>query len=472
MLPLPKPGETSSNSQEPRIYGVGELVELVSRRLERAYPDVWVEGEVSNLRAPSSGHLYLTLKDTRGQISVVVFRSAARRVRFQLEDGQKLRMAGRLAIYGPQGRFQLTAERVEPAGVGALQLAQEQLRRKLEAEGLFALEHKRPLPPLPRRIAIITSPTGAAVRDVLRVLEHRFPLSVLIVPSAVQGREAPTELTRALQRADALKLDLIVLTRGGGSFEDLQAFSHEEVVRQIARCRTPVVSAVGHEVDVTLSDLVADSRAPTPTAAAELVAPTLSEVEQTVQQKSLRLQRAISHALQRHTLALERARYGLGAPQARIARGRQRVDELLLGAQLAARRRVRSKGDQLAALRLRLEAGRPSTRLARSRALLHEWESRLKVNINEHLTRRRAMLAKHAATLHALSPLAILARGYSVLRTEAGQIVADSRHVVVGEHLDVRLHRGVLGCRVVERHLPKDEDLEERATLDPPDSEG
>lgn len=466
-LPLPSPGEAAQQAKEPHIYGVGELVQLASRRLEQTFPDIWVEGEVSNLRSPSSGHVYLTLKDARAQLSVVVFRSTMRRIRFELEDGQLLRMAGRLAIYGPQGRFQLTAERVEPAGVGALQLAMEQLKRKLEAEGLFAAQRKKPLPPLPRRVALVTSPTGAAVRDILRVLEHRFPLSVLVCPSAVQGRDAPAELTRALARADALGVDLIILTRGGGSLEDLQAFNDEQVARQIARCLTPVVSAVGHEIDITISDLVADGRAPTPTAAAELVAPTLVEVEERLERERLRLQRGVSHVLQRHALALERARGRLGAPRARIDRGRQLLDELLVRAQLGARHGLRQRREKLAALRLRLETGRPSARLARDRALLGEWKNRLEQNIIEQLTRRRALLGETAATLHALSPLAVLARGYSVLRNEAGRVVANAGEVEVGEILDVRLHRGSLGCRVEERDLSNMPDPEQDPILDP-----
>jgi exodeoxyribonuclease VII large subunit len=259
---------------EPRALTVGELTREVKGLLEGKFPQVWVKGELSNVRAPSSGHLYFTLKDDDACIDAVLFRTEARRLRFTARDGLTVLARGRLSLYEPQGKYQVICDSLEPLGAGALQLALEELKEKLKAEGLFDRAKKRRLPFLPRRIAIVTSPSGAAVHDFIRVLHRRFPnLQVLVVPAKVQGEGAAQEIARAIGRASVQPLvDVVVVARGGGSAEDLWSFNEEVVARALAACPVPTVSAVGHEVDVTLADLVADVRAPTPTAAAELLA--------------------------------------------------------------------------------------------------------------------------------------------------------------------------------------------------------
>ena len=292
----------------PRTLTVSQLVRQASRQLEAKFGEVWVEGEVSNLSRPRSGHLYFTLKDDKAQLSVVMFRGHAGRLRFRIEDGQLLRCRGRLGIYDAQGRFQLTAEAAEPTGVGALQLAFEQLKAQLNKEGLFRARHKQRLPRLPRTIAVVTSPTGAAVRDVIRVLQRRCPVRVVVCPTKVQGDGAAAEVVAALGRADRLNADLIIVGRGGGSLEDLQAFNTELVARAIFAARTPVISAVGHEVDVTIADMVADLRAPTPTGAAELAVPVMTELRDQLAVERQRLHRGARHRLDSAALSMERLR--------------------------------------------------------------------------------------------------------------------------------------------------------------------
>ena len=466
------PAEPVEAPAEPHIYTVSELVQRISRQLEREYPQVWVEGEVSNLRVPSSGHAYFTLKDAGAQLSVTMFRSAISRLRFKLEDGQSLRLRGRLSIYEAQGKFQLLADLAEPCGLGALQLAFEQLKRRLEAEGLFEARHKKPLPLLPRTIAVVTSPTGAALQDILRVLHTRCPVRVVVCPTAVQGVEAPAELVAALGRADALGADLIICGRGGGSLEDLWAFNTEEVARAIFALRTPCISAVGHEVDVTISDWVADLRAPTPSAAAEMAVPVLAELEAQLEVLGVRLGRALRQRLTDANFALERALRRLGTPAQRLNRERQLVDEIAGRLEtLLARRLARQKGE-LGGLRLRLEAQQPRVRLARDRATLVEVAARLEAAAERALDPRRRRLeqlvaalelvgrrlleprrrrlGQLAASLDALSPLAVLGRGYSVVQDARGGVVREAGSLAVGEALSVRLHRGRLGCTVTE----------------------
>ncbi|MBN2106659.1 MAG: exodeoxyribonuclease VII large subunit, partial [Deltaproteobacteria bacterium] len=257
------------------IFTVAELTRHIRDTLESAYPDVWVEGEISNLRIPSSGHCYFTLKDEAAQLRVVMFRMQARLLRFTAEDGLKVICRGRINVYEQRGEYQLVADMLEPRGVGSLQLAFEQLKNRLAGEGLFAEERKKPLPFLPARIAVITSPTGAAVRDIIRIIHRRFPsVAILVVPVRVQGDEAPEEIARAIETVNQRGLgDVIIVGRGGGSLEDLWAFNTETVARAIAASALPVISAVGHETDTTIADFAADLRAPTPSAAAELVVP-------------------------------------------------------------------------------------------------------------------------------------------------------------------------------------------------------
>jgi len=446
--PEPEPGRPEPAVEEPTVYAVRQLVRLAARCVEERFALVWVEGEISNLRRPSSGHCYFTLKDAQAQLPIVIFRSAAQQLKFRLEDGQQLRCRGRLTIYEGYGRFQLTADHAEPVGQGALQLAFEQLRRRLEAEGLFDPRHKRALPLLPRTIAVVTSPTGAALHDIVRVLHDRCPVRVIVCPTAVQGAEAPAELCAALARADALGADLIIVGRGGGSLEDLWAFNDERVARAIFALRTPVISAVGHEVDVTIADFVADRRAATPSAAAELAVPVLRELREQLGHWQTRLTRAAHQRLQRQRLRLTRLQARLVSPHGLLDRGRMRLDDAsnrLHAAQLRACARRRQRLDQQ---RQRLGQAHPRTRVARSAGRLQQLLAALTAAAQARLQRDRVALGACVATLDALSPLAVLARGYSVLQDEAGGILRDAATVAVGARVHARLQRGRLACRI------------------------
>ena len=429
-------------------FSVSEIVRIVARSLESLFDALWVEGEVSNLKTPVSGHLYFTLKDARSQLSVVMFRSAAQRLNFRVKDGQKLRCLGRLAVYEAQGRFQLTAESAEPAGVGALQLAFERLKARLSAEGLFDEGHKKPLPLLPRSIAIVTSKTGAALRDVIRVLDGRYPTHLIVCPTTVQGKEAAMEIVSALRRADRLRADLIIVGRGGGSIEDLWAFNTEPVARAIFKAKTPVISAVGHEVDLTISDLVADRRAPTPSAAAEIAVPEMRELTKRVFDLRRRLHRAQLQNLRHQALRLERLRGTVVASRRLLDRGRLRLDELHQQARAAIGLRLGRARQELDGARLGLRDHQPRARLARRRADLQKIIERLTTQIEYAVERKRAQLGEFAALLDAMSPLSVLARGYSVVFDERGRVIRRASDVALGDRLRLRLERGELGCRV------------------------
>lgn len=434
--------------EAPRTYTVSELVRQASRRLEARFASVWVEGEVSNLKTPASGHGYFTLKDARAQLAVVMFRAQLARLPFRIEDGQQLRCRGGLAIYGPQGRFQLTAEAAEPAGLGALQLAVEQLKRRLEAEGLFDPSRKKPLPRLPRTIAVVTSPTGAALRDIVRVLHTRCPVRVVVCPTPVQGTDAVSGIVRAMARADRLGADLIIVGRGGGSLEDLKAFNNEGVARAIFSARTPVISAVGHEVDLTIADLVADRRAPTPSAAAEMAVPVQEELCEQLRVHRARLGRLIHHRLQEGALRLERLERRLGTPLALVNRGRMALDEQVAALLGAMTRSVGARRQLLLRLQARLAAQEPRARLGRHRALLEERRRRLEGAVQRALGRRRSTLERLGARLEALGPLSVLERGFGLVLDENQRVINDVSKTAVGRRLVIRLARGQLRCLV------------------------
>src|SRR5438132_2325620 len=359
----------------PKIYSVTELTREIKAVLEGRFPQVLVRGEVSNLRTPSSGHLYFTLKDSEACLDAVLFRTEARRLRFSMQNGLSLVARGRLAVYEPKGGYQLVCDSVEPVGAGALQIAFEQLKEKLQGEGLFEKARKRRLPFLPRRIAIVTSPSGAAVHDFLRVLHRRFPnLSVLIVPARVQGDGAAQEIARGIGRgAVARGVDVLVVARGGGSLEDLWPFNEEVVARALAACPVPTVSAVGHEIDFTIADFAADVRAPTPTAAAELLARVKEELVADLAARRARLLRAWrSHAEKRQAqLAARRAR--IADPRRLIGERKLRLDKLRQRLEARMRESDDERAQRLRGLRERLQAAHPAAALHR----LHKDVSRL-----------------------------------------------------------------------------------------------
>lgn len=445
------PGLPGARPPGPRVYTVSELVGGANRVVEQAYASVWVEGEVSNLRLVQSGHAYFTLKDAGALLPVAMWRSALARLRFRLQDGQHLRVMGRLGIYPQQGKFQLYAERAEPAGLGAMMLQLEQLRARLAAEGLFARERKRPLPRWPRVIGVVTSPTGAAIHDILKVTRRRCPSRVLLAPAAVQGDDAPASLRAALLRLQARPgVDVIIIGRGGGASEDLWAFNDEALVRAVAACPVPIVSAVGHEVDTTLCDFAADVRAATPSHAAELVVPDREVLRRRLADGERRVALALRRRLLDERSRLDLARHRLAALARALCGGTRRRLDLLerrLTAQHPRTRLVhlRRRLDDLAA---RLAARHPRAGVHAARRRLDARRADLE-RLGRALTRAaRLRLARAAGSLDALSPLKVLERGYAVATAADGRALVDASALAPGDPIALRLHRGRLAARV------------------------
>ncbi len=432
---LPPPiVEDRGEQLEAKTYQVTELVRAAGRTLEARYGVVWVEGEVSNLSPSRAGHVYFALKDAEALLPSVMFRAQANRLDFQLADGLKVRARGKLSIFAGNGKFQLIVEALEQAGLGPAQIAFEQLKKRLHAEGLFDPARKRRLPAWPRRIGLATSPTGAAIRDVLRIAQQRGRMRFLIAPCQVQGPSAPQEIIAALRLLERQPdIDVIIVGRGGGSAEDLAAFNDEGLARAIAGCRVPVVSAVGHEVDFTIADFVADLRAATPSNAAELVVPLFADAEARLKDAYGRLlrsgRRTLVEARQRLDVAQERT---TAAFKQGIARRRRLLD---------------TEGRKLAGLH-------PKTRLDRDRAVLLALRKRLETRIRVELDQRRRAFATSAGKLDAMSPLKVLERGYSLTRDAAGKVLTLAADVSAGDPVTVKLARGELEC-VVQSVVPQ-----------------
>jgi exodeoxyribonuclease VII large subunit len=411
-MPMPdRTSELSGTAPTRAIYSVARLNREVRLLLESGVGVVWVQGEISNLARPSSGHWYFSLKDRDAQLRCAMFRARSSQCRFTPREGQAVLAYGRVSLYEPRGDYQLLVEQLEDAGVGALQRAFDELKARLAAEGLFAADRKRPLPLVPRRIGVITSPTGAAIRDVLHILARRFPAAaVLVYPVPVQGVAAVPAIVAALDLASArAECDVLILTRGGGSLEDLWAFNDERVARAVHRCALPVVAGIGHEIDFTIADFVADVRAPTPSAAAELVVPD--------------------------------------------ARGwLQRLSQL--GARFAAgmRRQLLHEHTRFAALSRRLQQAHPGARLAQYSQRLDELEGRLQFALQARLAGQFARLESAARALQAISPLATLGRGFAVItRSADGALVTSAAQLEVGDSFDARLAQGSVRAAVLTR---------------------
>ncbi|HEX9637916.1 MAG TPA: exodeoxyribonuclease VII large subunit [Acidobacteriota bacterium] len=448
-----------------KIYTVEELTRSIRDDLEFNYPDLWVSGEISNLRRPASGHCYFTLKDAHAQLRVVLWRSQALLLRFELQDGLELLAHGALSLYEPRGEYQLVADRIEPRGLGALQLAFDQLRARLEAEGLFDPIRKRILPRIPRRIALITSPSGAAVRDFLKVMRRRFAgVQVLVLPVRVQGDGAAAEIAAAVASANRIGgFDALVVCRGGGSLEDLWAFNEETVVRALAASSIPTISAVGHEVDVTLADLVADVRAPTPSAAAEMLVASAHELRVRLGLLADRLGGAGRLRLERIRTRIERLRHhrALELPRRRISVRIQRLDELWAAWQRCAVARFESERRRLGAAAANLERLDPRHRLRQARQRLITAGVRLGERPRYHVGLRRARLELAGARLEGLNPLKVLARGYSVtFHDDRRTIVRHAGQVASDEPLWVRLHRGWLRCRLIQSQIDPEDSID------------
>jgi exodeoxyribonuclease VII large subunit len=435
---------------------VSELTGLVRASLEADFSEVWLEGEISNLRAPGSGHLYCTLKDDSSQMRAVIFRSTALRLRFGLEDGLHVVARGRVTVYEPRGEYQIVLDLVEPKGRGAQQVAFEQLKTRLAAEGLFDLDRKRPLPVFPRTVGIVTSLSGAAVRDMMTVLHRRCPvLSIIIAPVSVQGEGSAEQIVSALRSLHALgHVDVIIVGRGGGSSEDLWSFNDELVVRTIATSPIPVVSAVGHETDVTLADFAADLRAPTPSAAAEAVAPVLSEVVDRLGELSARCRLAMSHRCEADRQQLGLAVAHIANVRYRVLENIQRVDGVVAHMRRAVQGLLRKGWDKAHSFKHELIGNSPDAQVRHGLALVPQLGSRLDQVMRYGLSRRTQAARACLANLHALSPLGILDRGYSILESVSShRVIRDAREVVVGQEVLARLAKGQLRC-VVKNVMP------------------
>jgi exodeoxyribonuclease VII large subunit len=435
-----------------RIWPVRELVGQVRELVEQEYGDVWVEGEISNYRPAPSGHVYFTLKDADAQLPVVLFRRQAMLLRFRAEDGLHVLVRGRVSVYEQRGQMQLVAETMEPVGAGSLQLAFEQLKERLKAEGLFDAERKRPLPAFPRTVGIVTSPTGAVIRDFLNIVGRRhFGLSVLLCPVSVQGDQAPAEIERALEELNASGLvDVIVLARGGGSLEDLAAFNSERVARAIVASRLPVVSAVGHETDFTIADFAADLRAPTPSAAAELITEAQHKIAEHLAQHSHRLERAarfqLLQARQRLTrLPVSRAEGRMAALLHRLA---QRLDDFSFRLEAAASDQLQGRQRQVAELTAAVLRHDPRQNLGLARERLAACRTRLDRSLERTLHRWATQLSAMDARLHSLSPLAVLDRGYALVLDAGGALVRSTAQVAAGDKVVTRLADGSFVSRV------------------------
>lgn len=437
-----------------RIWTVHDLVGAVRTHIERAYADVYVEGEISNFKPAASGHLYFTLKDDGAQIRAVMFRSQARLLRFRPADGLQVIARGRVTVYEDRGELQLLTEYLEPKGAGALQIAFEQLKAKLAAEGLFAQERKKPIPAMPRCVGVVTSPRGAAVQDILNIMRRRHSgVHVLIYPAQVQGDAAALEVSAGIRYFNREKnVDVIIVARGGGSIEDLAPFNNEGLARTVAGSALPVISAVGHETDFTICDFVSDLRAPTPSAAAELVVRSKQALDDKVVNLRQRLTRATRYQLlgARNSLTELMRHRAFGRTSDLIRRRQQRVDELSFRLSSATRevfKRYRQRVD-VAAARIRYHDVRRT--LAESRRVLDAQIAALTAALRNRLTNRRHVVERLSGRLEALSPVAILERGYALVFDGSGTLVKDASQLAPGTEMTARLSKGRVLATVKE----------------------
>lgn len=437
-----------------RIWKVGDLVSEVRVHVEREYGDLWVEGEISNLRSAPSGHIYFTLKDGEAQLPAVLFRRQASLLRFKPADGLHVLLRGKVSVYEQRGQMQLVAEFLEPVGAGSLQIAFEQLKQRLEARGLFDPGRKKPLPAFPHCVGIVTSPTGAVIRDFLNIVNRRHAgLHVLLYPALVQGEAAAAEVTAGIAWFNrSREVDVIVIARGGGSLEDLAPFNSEFLAESIAASELPVISAIGHETDFTIADFVADLRAPTPSAAAELVTSALHNIAERVQTMDHRLVRACRYRLMQASAACARVRVEsiLIREKDLLRRKQQRVDDLSLRMESLERARHRGFAERLQQLSVRLLRQDIAFRASVARERLAALDARMIRAQREHLRACREREAGLVRQLGAISPLAVLSRGYALVYDESGALVRSTQAVAPGQTITTRLARGRLRSRITE----------------------
>ncbi len=435
------------------VYSISRLNSEVKAVLTGSFPLLWVEGEISNLAHPASGHIYFTLKDKHAQVRCAMFRIRRTKLRFQPENGMQVLVRARATLYENRGEFQLSIEHMEPAGEGALRLAYEELKQRLGAEGLFDPAHKRPLPAFPQRIGIITSPTGAAIHDILSVLQRRFPAaSIIIYPIPVQGVDAAAKITGMIKLANQrAECNLLVLTRGGGSLEDLAAFNDENIARAIHASLLPIVSAIGHEIDFTIADFVADERAPTPSAAAELISPDQASLQQHLNQLNNRLTINLYRQSGHYKTTLQHLKQRLEQqhPTIQLEQYQQKIDELSRRlTQQHQLRQIQAK-QRLNHLTARLKVLTPAHRLAQFRLQHASLHKRLHQQMHHQLYQYKQQLGHISQQLHTISPLATLGRGYAIVQQHpSGEIIRHAATIKPGTQIKAKLAEGTLLCQV------------------------
>jgi exodeoxyribonuclease VII large subunit len=437
-----------------KLYSVSELNALIRAVLDDHFGEIWVSGEISGVRPAASGHIYFTLKDREAQLRCACFRSTARYLKFKPQDGMAVLARGRIDVFEARGEYQLIVDTLEPQGHGALQFAFEQLKKKLALEGLFNADRKRPLPKLPERIGIVTSPTGAVIQDMLNILTRRFPgLHIRLYPAQVQGEGSVENVCRGIEYFSRTGwAEVVIVARGGGSLEDLWTFNEEAVARAVVGCSVPVISAIGHETDFTITDFVADLRAPTPSAAAELVVCTREQLIEQVLGCRRQLEQAMRYRLsvaarRLHERGVDRA---VGLLQRRVGRSAQRVDELEYSVRDHVSSRLRRAGERRQSLEARLRRTDLRLRFAADRARLEDSVRRADRCIESRLSRSGARLAALEAHLSQLSPLRVLDRGYAIVQREDGMVVRDAAQAPEGTELTIRVARGRLRARVAQ----------------------
>ena len=446
-----QPMQSNEAGSRKNMYTVSELNSNIKSLLEENFPFVWIFGEISNFRIPASGHFYFTLKDEASQISSVMFRGQQRNLKFEPEDGLNVTGMGRISVYEPRGTYQIILEYLEPSGAGALQIAFEKLKKRLAAEGCFDEVHKKPLPFLPNKISIITSPSGAVVHDILQIINRRYPnLSIQIIPVKVQGEGAVEQIVAAVAWLNVAKdTDVAILARGGGSLEDLQAFNAEPVARAIFASEIPIISAVGHETDYTISDFVADLRAPTPSAAAELVVPEKSELEQRCKDIFMLLQIRINHYFRYLKQKLNEQSNRLVDPRRKLEDSCLKVDDLTARLNRVLSHRILRERKHLGFWDDRLDANNPIHLFKNIEIKLEQNYNNLIKSFKLYNNNKQFTIRELAAKLQVLSPMAILTRGYSITRTIPGKtVVKDPETVSLNQDLEVMVALGRLYCRV------------------------
>jgi len=443
---------------ERKIWTVSELTARIRDLLGRNFTDIWVQGEISNAHAAQSGHFYFTLKDERAQVRCVCFKQQLRLLKFRPGDGLRVTLRGSVSVYEARGEYQIYVETIEPAGIGALQLAFEQLKKRLEAEGLFDPARKKPLPLLPRRIGLITSPRGAAVRDVVRILRRRFPnVHLTLYPVRVQGEGAAAEIVRALKFFNRKNLaDVLILARGGGSIEDLWAFNEEIVARAIAASAIPIISGVGHETDFTIADFVADVRASTPSAAAELVVQTRREFDKRIAE----LRETLGGLIRYRLLELSRrihelsARRGFRRPLDLLRQRRQRADEYTSRLALGLRARLEQARKRFTRAHVRVVSFDFRAKIGRLRIRLERQSADLRVRAERLLRAKRERVERLRLQLEERGPLRVLERGYSIAYDAVGNVLRSAEQVALGDAVAIQLHRGRLTTEVKKKESP------------------